>query len=69
MKISMEEKRQNASEIFRRIHDCKSEEDLERMDDILEESMMADRILKKDYKFLSEELDDQISYLVGKGLI
>ena len=69
MKISNEEKRKNATEILDQIYACKTGEDLERADDILEESMMAGRIFKKAYKFLSDELDGQLAYLIDKGLI
>ena len=69
LKITKEQKQQNAGKIFEMIHNCKTEDDLERADDMLEEYANAGYIFKKAYKFLSEELDDHISYLVGEGLL
>lgn len=68
MKISRDEKKKNASEILRQIHDCKTEEDLERVDDFLEVSVQLNRIYKKAYKFLSEELDNQSSLILESSL-
>jgi hypothetical protein len=69
MTISRNEKLQNASDIYEMILKCKTEDELERVSDYLDESLLAGYIFKKAYKFLSEELDGQISYLVGEGLI
>lgn len=69
MAISRNEKLQNANDIYEMIMKCETESDCERVSDRLDEALLAGFIFKKSYKFLSEELDGQISYLVGEGLI
>lgn len=68
MKHTRNEKRQKASEIFNLIEDCESEEALETISDMLEDLTLAGYIFKKDYKFLSEELDIRLSCIVEKEL-
>lgn len=69
MRLNRAEKRQKAFDIFMKISDCITEDDIERLSDELDDLEVAGLILKKDYKFLCDELDDQLSYLVEKGLI
>jgi hypothetical protein len=69
MKRSRQEKHLEASKIFNMIPHCKSEDDLERVSDLLDECMLAGHIFKKDYKFLCEELDDRLMTLVEEGVI
>lgn len=69
MKISNEEKRQNALKIYTLIDNCETEDDIDRVNDIIDESMLGGRIFKKTYKFLSEELDDRLMTLVEAGLV
>lgn len=69
MKITREEKRKNISEICKQIDNCESEDDLERVGDILNELLQAGLIFKKDYKFLEEELDNRLMTLIEKELI
>lgn len=68
-KHSMEDKRQEASKILDMIKACKSESDLERVSDYLDECMICGFIFKKDYKFLCTELDDRIMDFVEEGLV
>lgn len=68
-KRSMEDKRQEASKILDMIKACKSESDLERVSDYLDECVICGFIFKKDYEFLSTELDDRLMTLVEEGLV
>lgn len=68
-KYSMEDKRQEASKILDMIRACKSESDLERVSDYLDECMICGFIFKKDYKFLCMEFDDRLMTLVEEGLV
>lgn len=68
MAISRKEKLNNANEIYEMIHKCISESDCEWVSDYLDESIQAKRIYKKAYKFLSEELDGQLSYIVEQDI-
>lgn len=68
-KYSREDKRRECSNILNMINDCKTENELEVVSDYLEESLLIGLIFKKDYKYLSDELDDRLMTLVEEGLI
>ena len=59
----------NATMLLRRIEKCETEEDVEKVSDLAEEMVQAQMITKKVYRFIEEELDDQIAYLVDLGKI
>ena len=69
MKYSNEDKRKEAMTILAKIESCNSESELEEVDDYLDSCLLCGCIFKKDYKYLSEKIDDQIMTLVEKGLI
>ena len=69
MKITNAEKQNHALEIYRQIDHCKTEEELEKLCDKLDDLMFAGYVFKKDYKFLCEEMDNKIMDLVEYGLI
>ncbi len=69
MKISREQKKQNAVELMMQIDKCHSEEDIERVGDILEEYMFMGGIYKRHYEVLCEELDCRLCDIVNGDLL
>lgn len=69
IKFSREDKRREASDIFHMIQACKNETELEEVSDYIDECIVIGSIFKKDYKYLSDELDDRLMVLVEEGLV
>lgn len=66
---SKEERAQRVSELVDKIEACATEDELEQVSDIIDDTFMAGLICKKDYKYLETMQDDQIGYLVEMGAI
>lgn len=68
--MSNEEKRINGLMLSRKIDDCKTEDELEVVEDLIDEYMAAGAIFKYVYKFLKNEaLDNQLNWLIERGII
>lgn len=68
-KFSMKDKHREFSKILDMIKVCKTEDDIEEVSDYLDESLLIGSIFKKDYKYLTEKLDDRLMTLVEEGLV
>lgn len=66
MSVTRKEKQKHALEIFRMIYDCETEDDVYQLDDTLDDLVTCGYIFKKDYRFLSEELDSQLMRIIDK---
>ena len=66
--MKREEQQQKAKLFFNRICDCKTIKEVETLYDEIDDAASGRVITKRAYKWLSEECDDRISYLIEQEL-
>lgn len=67
--MSKEIQSQNFKKLFDDINNSMTDKDLERIEDIADEMVIAKLLTKKAHKQIISLLDDRLSYLVEKDLL
>lgn len=61
--------KEEIGELFYRITKAETEDELDEIGDLIDELSIAKVINKRERKFLEDELDNRLSYIVEKGLV